>query len=123
MEVVQVVLLFGSNTWILTPCLKKHLKGYHHRLAQRMTGIGTKRQWDGTWVYPPIMVALSMVVLEEIGVYIACLQNTVKHYIVDYPIMYLCLTAERKPGMCLSRKWWEKPALDIVGIRVGQVAA
>ena len=46
--VVQVVLLFGSNKWILTPWLNKYLKWFHHRLAQRMAGIGTKLQWDGT---------------------------------------------------------------------------
>ena len=33
--------------------------------------------------------------------------------------MNLCLTAERKPGMRLSRPWWEKTALDILGIRAG----
>ena len=34
-----------------------------------------------------------------------------------------CLAAERTTGMYLSRRWWEQPALDIMGIRVGQVAA
>ena len=81
MAVVQVVLLFGSNTWILTPWLKKYLKGFHHRLARRMAGIGTKLQWDGTWVYQPIGVVLSMVVLEEIGVYISRHHNMVIQFI------------------------------------------
>ena len=25
--------------------------------------------------------------------------------------------------MCLSQRWWEQPSLDILGIRVGIVAA
>ena len=33
--------------------------------------------------------------------------------------MELCLEAERKPGMRLSRRWWEQHALDILGIRTG----
>ena len=37
--------------------------------------------------------------------------------------MDLCLAAERNPETRLSRKWWEQPALDIMGIRVGQAAA
>ena len=36
--------------------------------------------------------------------------------------MDLCLAEERKLGMSLSRRWWENPALDIMGIRSGQVA-
>ena len=34
--------------------------------------------------------------------------------------MDLCLTAEWNLGMHLSRQWWEKPDLDIMGIRAGQ---
>ena len=32
--------------------------------------------------------------------------------------MDLCLAAERNLGLHLSRRWWEQPALDILGIRV-----
>ena len=74
-------------------------------------------------MYPPILAALVMVGLEDIGVYIYLRQNTVAQYIAIRPIMDLCLVAERKPGMRLYRRWWEHPALDIMGFRAGQVAA
>ena len=61
--------------------------------------------------------------LEDIGVYISRRQNMVSQYIVTCPIMDLCLAAERKPGMRLSRRWWEQPSLDILGIRVSHDAA
>ena len=35
-EVVQVVLLFGSKTWVMTPRLEKALERFHHRAARRM---------------------------------------------------------------------------------------
>ena len=60
-EVVQAVLLFGSYTRVLTPRLEKSLEGFHHRPARRMAGMGPKHQWDGTWVYPPIVAALATV--------------------------------------------------------------
>ena len=63
-----------------------------------------------------------MVVQEEIGIYISCFHNMVAQYIATRPIMYLCLAVERKPGMRLSRRWWEKTAMYTMGIRVGQVA-
>ena len=68
---VQAVLLFVSKTWVLTPWLEKSLEGFHHQATRRMADMGPKRQRCGIWVYPPIGAALKMVVLEEIGVYIA----------------------------------------------------
>ena len=121
--VVQAVLLFGSKKWFLTPRLEKALTGFHQRAERRMEGMGPKNQPDGTWVYPPIGAALVRVGLEEIGVYIARLQNTVMQYIATRPIMDLCLISERTPGMCLSRRWWEQYALDIIVIRAGKVYA
>ena len=43
--------------------------------------------------------------------------------IATRPIMDLCLTAEHKPGLLLSRRWWEQPTLDILGIRAGNTSA
>ena len=51
------------------------------------------------------------------------LQHNSDHYMVLGPIMELCLAAERNPGMCLSRRWYEKPDLNIMDIRTGKVAA
>ena len=87
-----------------------------------MAGMGPKCKLNGTWVYPPIGVALAMVGLEWIRVYIARHQNTVAQYIATHPIMDLCLEAERRPGIWLLRRWWEHPSLDILGIRAAHVA-
>ena len=64
-----------------------------------------------------------MVRMEEIGVYINLHQNMVVHYISTCTIMDLCLLEEQNPGMRLSRRWWEQPTLDILGIRAGHAAA
>ena len=85
-----------------------------------MAGMVPKRQQDGTRVYTPIGVALKTVGMKEIGVYITRHQNTVAHYIATHPIMDLCLEAERKLGLRLSRQCWEHPTLDILGIRAVQ---
>ena len=82
-----------------TPPLEKSLAGFHHQAVWRMAGIGFGRQLDGTWVYPPIGEDLAMVVLDDIRVYITRLQNRVAQYIATRPIMDLCLSEERRPGM------------------------
>ena len=37
--VVQAVLLFGSETWVMTPCMERALGSFQHRVAQRITYI------------------------------------------------------------------------------------
>ena len=73
-------------------------------------------------MYPPIGWDMEMMVLGEIGVYITRRQNTVTEYIETCPIMDLCLAAERKLGLHLSRRWWEHPELDILGTRSGNAS-
>ena len=36
--VVQSVLLFGSETWVISERMLKALSGFHHRAARRITG-------------------------------------------------------------------------------------
>ena len=105
MVVVQAVLLFGSDTWVVTPRLEKALVGFHHRAVQRMACMVPKRQQDGTWVYPPIGAALEVAGIDKIRVYIARHQNTLSQYIANFPIIELCLAEEQSPGMKLSRTW------------------
>ena len=47
---VQAVILFGLETWVMTPFMEISLKGFHHRAIRRMSGMGPKRQCDRTWV-------------------------------------------------------------------------
>ena len=81
--------------------MEKALEGLHHRVVRHMVGMVPKRQRGGTWVYPPIGAALTTVGLDEIGVYIYRLQNTVEQYIATRPIIDLCLEAEQKTGLQL----------------------
>ena len=77
--------------------MEKDLAGFHHWAARQMGDMGPKCQPDGTWSYTPIGAALEMVLLEEIGGYIARRQNMFAQYIATHPIIYLCLVAERNP--------------------------
>ena len=38
LAVLQLVMIYGSETWVLTPRMKIFLGGFHHRVARRMTG-------------------------------------------------------------------------------------
>ena len=103
MVVVQAVLIFGSDTWVLTPWFEKPLESFHHRAVRRIAVMVPKHQQYGTLVYTPIGVVLATVRLEKIGVYIARRQNKVAQYIATHTIMEFCLVEDLKPVLHLSR--------------------
>ena len=52
--VIQAVLLFGSETWVLTPRMEGALGSVQHRVAQQMTGSHMRRlggilRWRQLW--------------------------------------------------------------------------
>jgi hypothetical protein len=59
---VQAVLLYGSETWSLTPLSMKRLEGFHIRATWRMSGKRPERNVDGSWTYQR-----SAEVLEAVG--------------------------------------------------------
>ena len=64
--VVQTVLLFGGDNWIMSPMIGKTLGGFHHRVACWMAGIWTRRDTMDRWVYPPLGTEMTAVILEEV---------------------------------------------------------
>ena len=47
--VVQSVLLFGAETWVVTPHMVWVLGGFQDKLAQRLMGRLLRRQTDRKW--------------------------------------------------------------------------
>ena len=45
--VEQLVLLYGSNSWVATRDILKVLTASHHRAARRITGMAVKRGAGG----------------------------------------------------------------------------
>ena len=69
-EVVQLVLLYGSETWVATGDIIKVLEGLHHQAARRITGIKATCGASGDWEYQPVVAALEAAVLHPIMEYI-----------------------------------------------------
>ena len=47
--VVQAVLLFGVETWVLSEAMSRKLEGVHVGFLRQITGKGAVRGKDGTW--------------------------------------------------------------------------
>ena len=63
--VVQVMLLYGSESWMLTSLAQRCLEGFIYHVACRMARQHQKRkdQQTGVWIYP----AVKKDVYEEVG--------------------------------------------------------
>ena len=67
---IQAVLIFGAETWVMTPCIGQSLGGFHHRVAQQIRGSQPKWQVDNSWEYLPLNMAIQEAVFEEMGEYV-----------------------------------------------------
>ena len=50
--VVQAVLLYGAESWVVTETNLRKLRAFHHRAVRYMTGCHIRKLGDGQWEYP-----------------------------------------------------------------------
>jgi len=107
---VQAVLLFGSETWNITPTMMKRLDGFHMRAAWRMARVNKPRaNPDGSWTYPQSALTLEEVALHPIAQYVEVRRQTIAKFIVNQPIFDFCTEGRRKRGSSPRQFWWEQP--------------
>ena len=97
---VQAVLLFRSDTWVVTPRMGKSLGGggVHNQLSRRLTRRLLRRTPNRKWKYTSAAMAweeAGVLVVEE---YIRCHHNTVAQYISTQSLFDLCEGLERALG-------------------------
>ncbi len=102
---VQSILLFGSETWNLSPVSLKSLEGFHLRATWRMAGKRPKKLPDGTWMYPNTAADLDEVGLKTIAYYIGVHRQHIASYIVDKPIFQACMDGVRRCGSSVGHFW------------------
>ena len=107
-DLIQAVLLFGSEMWVPTPCTGQPMGGFQHRVDLRIMGKKTWRPQDGSWEPPPppLEEAMREEGMEEVEEYVLRRHNTVAQYIATRPIMDLCEEAVRRPGARVYKRWW-----------------
>ena len=107
--VVQSVLLYCSESWVLTPALLARLEGFHVRAAWRMAvRHKPRRGLGGQWSYPATKDVLEEVGLQSVEEYVQRRRQTIVAYVVDRPILAACREGERKRGSPHHAFWWEQ---------------
>ena len=118
---VQSILLFGSETWNLSPQSLKCLEGFHLRAAWRMAGKRPLKLPDGAWEYPNSAAVLDEVGLKTIAHYIGVRRQHIASYIVDKPIFQTCWDGVRKRGSSVRQFWWAQ-SMDLETARAARLA-
>jgi hypothetical protein len=95
---VQSILLFGNETWNLSPVSLKSLEGFHIQAAWRMAGKRPLKLPDSTWTYPNSAAVLDKVGLKSIAHYIGMQGQHIASYIDDKPIFQSCVDGVRRHG-------------------------
>ena len=106
--VVQAVLLYGCESWVLTDKVWKTLESFHNRAARRISRKMPYKVGED-WVYPPIAEAREEAGFYTIQHYVEKRQNRVAAYIATRPIWPHCVYADANPELQSSRiRWWTK---------------
>ena len=84
--VEQSVIFYGRKIWVVTGDMLKVLEGFHHREAQRITGMTVKPGEGGEGEYLSVVEALEAAGLHPIGVYIRRQQATIAKRVACRPI-------------------------------------
>jgi hypothetical protein len=104
--IVQTVLLYGCESWVVTPRMMKILTGFHHRVVRKITGKTAKLE-NGVWVHPPIADALKKAKMEPMEEYVRARQARMIQWLALRPILPLI------EGQAESRsiRWWAQPTV------------
>lgn len=105
--IVQSVLLYGVESWTVTPAILKALESFHHRVARRITGL-TPRLVAGEWHYPPLAEAMKLAGLYPMKEYVRRRQATYADYLATRPLYQLCVNTPPVPGTSRQLRYWEQ---------------
>jgi len=107
--VVQAMLLYGSETWVLSTTALVSLEGFHIRAAYQMVVRHKPRRGSGhRWIYPKSKDVLEECGMNTLAEYITVCRQTITVYVATRPALIKCRRGKQKRGAVPHRWWWEQ---------------
>jgi hypothetical protein len=106
--IIQAVLLYGSESWVVTKSMMQKLRSFHQKCARHITGRNIRLDPStGEWIYPDSETTLREAGFWTIEEYIERRKETVMKYARERAIYRRCVSS--RPVALSSRKgvWWE----------------
>ena len=91
---VQAVLFFGAETWVLTEKMSQRLEGLHVIFLRQVTRKQAKRRRDGSWRQIPTEEVLQGAGKQTLRIYVVRRQATVAEWVATRPI-FICVCDRR----------------------------
>ena len=88
--VMQAMLFFGAEMWVLSTAMDKCSAGVHMGFLQHVTGKNKKRILDGTWIQEGAERILKVARKQAVRKYIDRRQVTVDHWLDLRTILEVC---------------------------------
>ena len=96
---VQYLLLFGSETWVVMSHIFRAMWSLHNRGPRQISGRMPQRLENLGWDYPLIGEALEDAGLETIGIHINLRHNTVDKYISACTVFNIVVAQDQRPDL------------------------
>ena len=87
--IVQSVLLFGTEMWVVNPHMGQVQGGFQYQVERRLTGRIPRQRLDGNWEYTLVEAARAEEGFELMETYIRWRQNVVTQYIATWSLLDL----------------------------------
>ena len=105
--VVQSVLLFGSETWVLSERMLKMLESFHNRCARFIARDFIQQRPDGSWQLPHTAAVLNKCDLETVHTYITKRKQNLIAYATRRPIYTECIASTPTAMNANQLVWWD----------------
>ena len=110
MAVVQAVLLYGADSWVITTQNWQKLRAFHNRALRHMTGRHITKNQDGTWKYPCHVDLQWQCGLFNIETYVERRRGTLRKYLEEFRPALLKEAMQTKTASRNANKilWWKQ---------------
>ena len=110
--IIQTVLLYGSESWVINDNSKSKLRSFHNRCARFLTGRYITQK-DEQWVYPETKRTLELAHLLPIEDYIIKRKTKIEEYARETAIYDECIKKSLYIKSNNSLQWWPKTNISI----------
>jgi len=110
--IVQSVLLYCCETWVIDERMLQTLSAFHHRVSRHITKCHPTLR-DGIWHYPAVDSTLDAAGLYHLSHCIQVRRDSIAAHISTRPIYQQCITAQPASGAPSRLQWWTQRVYDI----------
>jgi hypothetical protein len=106
---IQSVLLYGSETWVLSPKMLSKLEGFHKQIARRLTGLTyVYHRREDECQYLPLGNALKKAGLFPIDDYTTRRRNKIAEFVATRPLYAICRELNSIGLGDNHQFWWDQ---------------